>query len=240
MNFKELVSPTLTDLFVKEIERMILSGELLPGEKLPNERELAAKMNVSRAVINGGTAELERKGFIEVVPRKGNFVADYRRTGRIDTLISILEYNGGRFDPQMLNSIFEIRSCLECSVARLAAVHRSEQDIIDLKEHINKIEALSDPVELSCETFSFYHTLSIISGNIIHPLLTQGFKPIYLPLMEAIYKHDSKEERLHMMRKLMESIECSNAEEAEGYIMDMIRWGRDSINKYYKPGQVFL
>ena len=52
MAFRELVSPSLTELFVKELEGMILSGELLPGQKLPPEREMAKRMKVSLAVVN--------------------------------------------------------------------------------------------------------------------------------------------------------------------------------------------
>ena len=81
MAFRELVSPSLTELFVKELEGMILSGELLPGQKLPPEREMAKRMKVSLAVVNGGITRLSAKGFLRVVPRKGTFVADYIRDG---------------------------------------------------------------------------------------------------------------------------------------------------------------
>lgn len=38
MEFKEFVTPSLTELFIKEMERLILSGELKIGERLPTER----------------------------------------------------------------------------------------------------------------------------------------------------------------------------------------------------------
>ena len=65
MQFKKLSAPSLKELFVEEIESKILSGELAIGEKLPSERELAASMQVSRAVINAGIIELEQKGFLD-------------------------------------------------------------------------------------------------------------------------------------------------------------------------------
>ena len=78
MEFEKLVSPSLKDLFITHIEAMILSGEL------PPERQLAQSMGVSRAVVNSGVAELERRGFLEVRPRVGTFVTDYRRAGTLD------------------------------------------------------------------------------------------------------------------------------------------------------------
>ena len=88
---------------------MILSGKLEIGSKLPPERELAESMKVSRAVINSGIAELEKKGFLVVRPRIGTFVADYRRDGSLDTLVAIMNYNGGVLKNREVKSVLEAR-----------------------------------------------------------------------------------------------------------------------------------
>ena len=75
MLFKKLSAPSLKELFVAELEGMILSGKLEIGAKLPPERELAESMQVSRAVVNSGLDEMEKKGFLVVKPRIGTFVA---------------------------------------------------------------------------------------------------------------------------------------------------------------------
>ena len=74
MGFTKISAPSLTDLFVQQIENMILSGELSIGEQLPPVRDLSAKMGVSRSVINAGLVELEKLGFIEILPRQVAFV----------------------------------------------------------------------------------------------------------------------------------------------------------------------
>ena len=79
MGFTKITSLSLTDLFVQQVENMILSGELQPGDQLPPARELAARMGVSRPVISAGLVELEKLGFVEVRSRTGAFVCDYRR-----------------------------------------------------------------------------------------------------------------------------------------------------------------
>lgn len=58
MEFAKLSAPSLKDLFVQQLQGMILSDELPMGTQLPPERELAQQMQVSRAVVNGGLAEL--------------------------------------------------------------------------------------------------------------------------------------------------------------------------------------
>ena len=109
MEFTKLSAPTLKELFIREIEGMILSGQLAVGERLPPERELADKMRVSRAVVNGGISDLARKGFWLVKPRAGVYVADYRRMGTPETIHSIMEYHGGRLRREEICSILEIK-----------------------------------------------------------------------------------------------------------------------------------
>lgn len=58
MEFSKLSAPTLKELFVEQLENLILSGKLSIGEKLPSERELADSMQVSRSVVNAGLAEI--------------------------------------------------------------------------------------------------------------------------------------------------------------------------------------
>ena len=82
MQFQKISTPSLKDLFVKELENKILSGELKVGDKLPSERELASSMQVSRAVVNAGIAELEQKGFLIIKPRIGTFRSEERRVGK--------------------------------------------------------------------------------------------------------------------------------------------------------------
>jgi GntR family transcriptional regulator len=53
----------------------ILSGELEPGDRLPSEREMQARFEVSRTTVRLALADLARAGFIYTKPGKGAFVA---------------------------------------------------------------------------------------------------------------------------------------------------------------------
>ena len=64
MSFKKLSAVSLTDLFVNEIEKLILSDKLKLGDRLPPERQLAQEMDVSLAVINAGVTRLTALGFL--------------------------------------------------------------------------------------------------------------------------------------------------------------------------------
>ena len=77
MRFQTIVAPTITELFERQIQGMILSGQVEPGEKLPTEAELAENMHISKSAVHAGIKNLERMGFLRVSPRHGVYVADW-------------------------------------------------------------------------------------------------------------------------------------------------------------------
>lgn len=178
MEFKKLNTPTLKELFISEMEGMILSGKLEVGEKLPPERELAKSMQVSRAVVNSGIAELEKKGFLVVRPRVGTFVEDYRKNGTVETLVSIMHYNGGMLREKETRSVLEARIIFMNAAATLAIDNASDEEICGLEPYVDALRTCTDPEEASSLIFKFSHEISYISGNSLLPLFFISFKDL--------------------------------------------------------------
>ena len=143
VEFKKLQTPTYQEMFITQIEQMIISGQFEIGQKLPSERELSQKMGVSRAIVNSGIAEMSRKGFIEIRPRVGNFVADYRRNGTVETLVSIMKYNGGVLRPAEIKSLIEFRCVVDNMVIQLIDGKLTEDQLLTL-------DSLADKINSSC------------------------------------------------------------------------------------------
>ena len=179
MTFKKLTAPTLTDLFVEEIKRMILNGELKIGEKLPPERQLAQEMNVSLAVINAGITRLTSLGFIRVAPRKGLFVADYIRNGNIDTMMEIISFSGHYINHDVLDPISNLRRSVETDAAKLACINRTEEQLATMSGLLAHISGESDPGVISDRAFRFFHEMTIASGNPYYPMICMSFRSVY-------------------------------------------------------------
>jgi DNA-binding GntR family transcriptional regulator len=64
---------SLTAIVAKELERLILSGELKAGERL-NEQAIATRLGVSRGPVREATRALERAGLVTVIANQGVFV----------------------------------------------------------------------------------------------------------------------------------------------------------------------
>ncbi len=214
MEFKKLNAPTLKELFVTELEGMILSGKLEIGSKLPSERELAESMQVSRAVVNAGIAEMARKEFLSVKPRIGVFVADYRRNGTLETLTSIMNYNGGMLRPLEIKSILEVRIVLVTLAAQLAIDKITEDELALLKSIVDQLGEAREAEEAAQLSFQFYHELAVISGNTLLPLIFYSFKSPVLSLWER-YSRMHGTNTLYMNTvDLYEAIEERNKEKA--------------------------
>lgn len=63
------------------LRRMIVTGALEPGEKLPSVRAMAMDLAINPNTIHRAYSELEAEGFIYSVPGKGSFAAQKRPAG---------------------------------------------------------------------------------------------------------------------------------------------------------------
>ena len=184
MEFEKLISPSLKELFISNIEAKILSGELPVGQQLPPERQLAQSMGVSRAVVNSGIVELENRGFLDVRPRVGTFVADYRRAGTMETLKSIMTYNRGRLRNEEIRSILEVRDALDKLAVADIIPHVTELDNMLLLEKVEAIRQARDNRQAAEAAFAFQHELAMLSGNTLLPLIFRSFYSSVLVLWE--------------------------------------------------------
>jgi DNA-binding FadR family transcriptional regulator len=176
MEFAKLSAPTLKELFIEQLETLILSGRLQIGEKLPSERELAASMQISRSVVNAGIVDMADKGFLDIVPRSGTYIADYRKNGKIETLVSIMKFNGGMLPDADVRSILEIRKALMPLAIELCIKKISEAGIDRLFDCSSSLDEAQTPEQAAEIVFEFDHLLTIFSENTLLPLIFYSFK----------------------------------------------------------------
>lgn len=240
--FKEIVAPSMKELFVQAIEHLILSGELAIGSKLPTERELAVQMKVSRSIVNLGLNELERKGFIEIIPRQGTYIADYIRKGKLDTLMSIVNYNGGQLNHHLFNSIMEFRMINEGEVAYLAAKNRTESDLENIEIQYKKVldattSQTSSSESISQAIFDFHHAIFCATGNTIFPLVFNAFENIYVVMITTIFRYLKADEATDQLRQILEMIRIQDPHQAKKSMVALIQNGVERLERDYFTNQ---
>lgn len=143
---------------------MITSGDLEPGERLPSERELADRLQVSRNVIREASKVLEARGLVSIQTGSGVYVADVEP----HTFTRSLGLYVQRAQTSVAH-IFEVRWILEVETARLAALHASPQHIRDLEGSIAAMnDAVADLDAFAAADIGFHQLLAHASQN---PLL---------------------------------------------------------------------
>lgn len=231
MDFKEINALSIKELFISQIEEMILSGELKPGDRLPSERELADKMNISKTIVHDGIRELSRIGFLDVVSRKGVYVADYTSTGNLDTLFAIIGYRGGMPDKKMINSLLDCRLYLECPALEILAENHTPEDIAQLKKLQDDVEAAlaEDSKAFATALFIYRRTIVVLSGNCISPLVMNAFFTASISAWIDYSEFIGKENVYDTLVKTTQCIEDGCGEKAVELFQECIRRYREHL-----------
>lgn len=214
MGFTKITNVSLTELFVQQIENMILSGELAVGEQLPPARELSVRMGVSRPVISAGLIELEKLGFIEIRPRQGAFVSDYRRKGTVETLVAIMRYNGGAMRDNEVTSLLQVRNSLESLCMELVIQNATDRELASVAPLLQAIEEAKLPEDAADAIYAFHHELAALSGNMLLPLLYHSFKPESLYLWTISFKKEGKQKLCDAKVRLYQALLNRDTQEA--------------------------
>ena len=102
--------------------RIAVEKGLAPGEKLPNEVELAQNLGVSRATLREAIRTLVAQGVLEVRRGKGTFVSE--RVEKIE------DFGFGELERLrvQLRDLFELRAVFEPRAAGLACRRATEEE----------------------------------------------------------------------------------------------------------------
>ena len=217
MKFQAIVAPTISELFEKQIQSMILSGQVSPGDKLPTEAELAEALNISKSAVHAGVKNLERMGFLRVMPRHGIYVADYTQSGNVDTLIALLKFHGGRLDKNTMVSLLEAREALEGLAMRKFIARCSEEDIRELELIIARFREAGrrqprpDTGELAC---AFHCYVCAKSGNNVVPMIVNGFHDVNIALWTMWVKQVRPQEAAETLEEFLYYIKVKDANSA--------------------------
>ena len=229
MAFEKISVPSAKECFFESIKAKILSGELRPGEKLPSERELAESTGINKSAIHLAIKDLERTGFLSIVPRHGTYVADYVASGNYDTLHELLRSGESYLTRQRTVALVETRNAIEGgALIRLAPPphppSHTEDDIRVLEEHVERFRAsrgkgLSD-VRLGEMTKDFHYLICKLSGNEVFILIMNSFSEISRGLWRHCAGHWGLEGLIEQSEHIVELIRSGRGLDAQVYITD--------------------
>ena len=185
MNFDKIKAPTVRESFVRELENKILSGELRPGDRLPAERDMAAQLGVSRSSLHHAVLQLETQGFLEIEPRRGTVVADYRKHPTPSSLSALVGYGSLEIDEPLFHDFMDARIWLETGSARRACRSIYESTFDEMSSIASRIAPGAE--DLPGMIYRYHYLLTQASGNSLFSMMFRAFEPVLTTLITAYY-----------------------------------------------------
>ncbi|SDE17196.1 FadR/GntR family transcriptional regulator [Glycomyces harbinensis] len=156
-----------SDDVARRILDRIRNGELRPGDRLPNERELAVDLGVSRPVVREAISNLIGRG---VVTPRGGSGSTVTAIGPDHVQESLALYlSGNALD---YRSIHEVRELVETYAAGIAARRAQPGDVAHLTELVDRLEDEElDIAEHTRADVEFHAAITRLTGNEIFGLI---------------------------------------------------------------------
>lgn len=120
---------------LKQLREYILDRQLMPGDRLPTERELAQTLGVSRNSVREALTSLEAVGAVSRRPKIGCILQPVD----LGTLAEITQFQLLR-NEQDLAQLFIARRVLEESIIPLVVANATEQDIAQLRQTLADLQ----------------------------------------------------------------------------------------------------
>lgn len=225
--------PRLYEAVVERILDLVRLGEVKPGERFPPERELEAKLRVSRPVLREAFRVLEASGLVHSV----------RGGGR--TLRPLSEVNvGGAFGSEHLITrlergslldIWEVRVTVETRCAVLAAERATQAETAELARIVEQLGEIREGGQwyLSYPNFdiAFHLQVARMSNNFMFERMVAWLLDLYKGLRQralapAVADHSDRQALLDTHRRVLQGVQEHNPEAAARAMADHLEFIR--------------
>lgn len=171
----------------RQLREAILAGRYAPGERLPIERELSERFDVSRSIVRQALLILDQQGLIKV--RSGAGGGPYVRLESLPAAVTALE-NMLLSDASAVDEFADMKLVIEPAISAFAAESISPEDLDLLRDNVEEFRAALDRGEEGVDLAVEFHSIVARStGNrylsMILDLLSQTFERLPVPEVRA-------------------------------------------------------
>ena len=231
---------SIKDLIVSQIEDAILGKKYLPGSKLPSENELCQMFGVSRTSVREAIQVLQAHGLVVIEKGKGIFVKSISSQSVSNNILKFLEHRiGGDYYFDLIHA----RQIIEPGLAYLAALNRTEEDLIKLENDIKDITQNEGDAMKHVEfDMSFHMHIAKATQNKLLPLL---LNPLHRLMPSAKSKilnkiDETKDAAIVWHTKIFKKIKNQDPEGAEKAMVAHLKLAEKLIEQSTKDSKVTL
>jgi GntR family transcriptional repressor for pyruvate dehydrogenase complex len=205
---RPVTRPKLYEQIVERIHDHIVEADLRAGDRLPPERELAARLGVSRASVSQALVALEVLGTVSV--RHGDGAVLLAPVNRLHLVAAL------RAHQDRLPEVIEARDALEGRLAALAAERRTDDDLAAIDA---ALEAMARDVEAGgrgVEGDELFHAAVTRAGHsgLLARLMEEISELVRETRLESLGQPGRPQASLASHREIAEAIRRQDAEAA--------------------------
>jgi len=213
---------TTAEKIAVQLSGMLNRGELMPGDRLPPERDLAKMLGVSRPTLRAGISFLASVGVVRSRPGAGTFVVKTEASPSLDSgplrmMASLLGFTSAE--------MFESRQSLEMAIAGLAAERATGSQMAAMAEEVAEMYAsLDEPEKFFIHDNHFHQLVAAASGNRILTSLMNMVARIPLDVRGEALKQtkdlkELAETQLHVYRSIRDRNSASAREAMRAHLV---------------------
>ncbi|MBI2894174.1 MAG: FadR family transcriptional regulator [Deltaproteobacteria bacterium] len=210
--FSPLDARRSSDRVADVIRRTIFDGRFRPGDRLPTERTLAQRFQVTRNTVREAMRQLEQLRMVSIRQGSGVVVRDILSSAGIDLLTVLLgsEATGSK----LISDALELRAVVGRAIAALAISRIRGRALEDLRRAVEAFEREAgrrpapDPAVLASLDFDLHTALVSGSGNVALVLLFNSLRAVTERVPHLLESLVSQPDRLAILyRKTLGALE---------------------------------
>ncbi|NEE00882.1 FadR/GntR family transcriptional regulator [Phytoactinopolyspora halotolerans] len=168
----------VTDEAILKIKEMIVGGELKPGDRLPREADLAARLGLARNSLREAVRALSLMNILDVRQGDGTYVTSLESPLLLEAMSFVVDFHS---DDSVLH-FFEVRRIIEPAAAAMAATRINDDELAGLRDLLDQIDSDAPVEKLVANDLEFHRRIGEASGN---PVLTSLIEGLSAPTQRA-------------------------------------------------------
>jgi DNA-binding FadR family transcriptional regulator len=227
MALQRIARKTLSDEVFEQLTEEIVRGRVAPGSSLPPERTLVEMLGVNRGAVREALKRLAQAGLVSIQQGGGTTVLDYRRSGALDLLGSLLFHGDGTVDFKVARGLMEMRQALAPDIARLCARRARPEVVAQLHGIVAAMaDATGDLERLQTLSLEYWDELVRGCDNIAYELAFNTLRETYDRIRGALVHVLADEVRdLESYRSIARAVERGDDVAAKHVAAAMVEHG---------------
>lgn len=221
----------LTEAAIERVRSLIISGRLVPGERLPAEAELSVELGVSRSSLREAVRGLVTAGVLDVRRGDGTYVTSLTPHLLLTGIGAAVEL----MQEDSILDLLESRRLIEPGLTALAALRSSAQQRQELARHITLMAEARAQKDLIRHDTDFHATIARASHNPVLASILTGISSgtvrtrVWRGIIDAEANHRTVEEH----RAILAAVEAGDAKVAEAaalvHVASVESWLRSMV-----------